>query len=92
VATVELHGLKRRHLSKHKGDVDRFFKSSVGDALSSDVAEGRRQRLLKCRDKLFTFLDYDGVPWNNNPAERAVKQFAYYREHSHSLTFLTRRS
>jgi hypothetical protein len=24
---------------------------------------------------------HDGVPWNNNPAEHAVRQFAHYREH-----------
>src|SRR5262249_16468052 len=23
---------------------------------------------------------YDGVPWNNNNAENAIKRFAYYRE------------
>jgi hypothetical protein len=28
---------------------------------------------------LFTFLDYDGVPWNNNSAEHAVKRFAFLR-------------
>ena len=45
----------------------------------SDVAEKYRKRFLKYRDKLFTFLDYDGVPWNNNNAEHAVKHFAKYR-------------
>ena len=40
-----------------------------------------RVRLTKHRDKLFTFLKYDGVPWNNN-AEYAIKQFAYYRENT----------
>jgi hypothetical protein len=34
--------------------------------------------LEKNRDKLFTFLNYDGVPWNNN-AEHAVKPFAALR-------------
>jgi hypothetical protein len=29
---------------------------------------------------LFTFVRYDGVPWNNNNAENAIKRFAYYRE------------
>jgi hypothetical protein len=29
--------------------------------------------------RLFTFLDYDGVPWNNNNAERAIKAFARVR-------------
>ena len=28
---------------------------------------------------MFTFLDYDGVPWNNNNAEHAIKRFARYR-------------
>ena len=34
-----------------------------------------RKRIEKNRDKLFTFLDYDGVPWNNNNAEHAVRAF-----------------
>jgi hypothetical protein len=29
--------------------------------------------------ELFTFLDYDGIPWNNNNAEHAIKYFAKYR-------------
>ena len=28
---------------------------------------------------MFTFLDFDGVPWNNNNAEHAVKAFALVR-------------
>src|SRR5205085_11957297 len=36
-------------------------------------------------DKLFTFLDHDVVPWNNNNAEHAVKGFAYYRELADNL-------
>src|SRR5262249_60476642 len=37
-------------------------------------------RFVKNEARLFTFLDHDGVPWNNNNAEHAIKQFAYYRE------------
>ena len=33
----------------------------------------------KYQSKLFTFLEHDGVPWNNNNAEHAVKYFAKYR-------------
>jgi len=29
--------------------------------------------------RFFTFLDYDGVPWNNNNAEHAIKGFARVR-------------
>jgi hypothetical protein len=36
--------------------------------------------LEKNRDKLFTFLEYDGVSWNNNNAEHAIKAFARLRE------------
>jgi len=28
---------------------------------------------------MFTFLDFDGVPWNNNNAEHAVKAFVTLR-------------
>lgn len=28
---------------------------------------------------MFTFLDFDGVPWNNNNAEHAIKAFATHR-------------
>ena len=28
---------------------------------------------------MFTFLEHDGVPWNNNNAELAIKRFAKYR-------------
>ena len=29
---------------------------------------------------MFTFLDYDGVPWNNSVAETAIKHFAKHRK------------
>ena len=38
------------------------------------------QRLTRSRSKLFTFLEHDSVPWNNNSAEHALKQYAYYRK------------
>ena len=34
---------------------------------------------MKNRHTLFTFLDYDDVPWNNNNAEHAIKAFATLR-------------
>lgn len=39
-----------------------------------------KQRLEKNRDTLFTFLRYDGVPWNNNNAEHVIKAFARLRD------------
>jgi hypothetical protein len=30
-------------------------------------------------------VGHDGVPWNNNNAENAIKQFAYYREETSGI-------
>jgi predicted RecB family nuclease len=80
VETVDEHGLKRRHLQRHKRDVEGFFRNLTEHTFRSETADSLRNRLVKYRDKLFTFIDYDGVPWNNNNAENAIKKFAYYRE------------
>src|SRR5207249_5861880 len=45
----------------------------------SEVALKCKDRFDKNRDKLFTFLSYDGVPWNNNNGEHAIKAFARLR-------------
>jgi hypothetical protein len=37
------------------------------------------RRIDKNKDKLFAFLDYDSVPWNNNNAEHAVRAFTRIR-------------
>jgi predicted RecB family nuclease len=79
VATIDNYGLKKRHLHKHKAEVARFFRALEARAYCSELADGYQKRLLKNEGRLFTFLDRDGVPWNNNNAEHAVKAFAYYR-------------
>jgi predicted RecB family nuclease len=77
--TIDKWGLKRRHLHKHKAEVARFFHDLKARSYRSELAESYQTRLLKYEGKLFTFLDHDGVPWNNNNAEHAMKAFAYYR-------------
>jgi Transposase IS66 family len=85
VATVDRYGLRKRHLGRHKRDIDRFFENIAKTTYLSEAAEGYRQRLLKCQCRLFTFIEHDGVPWHNNAAEHAVKAFAYYREVADSM-------
>jgi predicted RecB family nuclease len=80
VATIDQHGLKRRHLERHTDGVEEFFRTLLAQSPHSDAAGALRERLLKCQTKLFTFIHHDSVPWNNNNAENAIKQFAYYRE------------
>jgi predicted RecB family nuclease len=80
IATIDRYGLKTCHLAKHKPVVERFFKTTAEATCKTETAKHYQNRFLKNRDKLFTFLDHDGVPWNNNNAENAVKQFASRRK------------
>jgi hypothetical protein len=80
VETVDRFGLKSRFLRRHLSAVDRFYRQIAGLSLQSEIAIKLKDRLEKNRDKLFTFLKFDGVPWNNNNAEHAVKPFAALRQ------------
>lgn len=80
--TAHAYGLKAYHLRKHKTDVHRFYRTFVEKDVESEVALKYQTRFRKYRNKLFTFLDYDGIPWNNNNAETAIKPFAEYRKHA----------
>jgi hypothetical protein len=60
--------------------VDRFYQNIVRADYQSGAAVACKDRFEKNRDKLFTFLKFDGIPWNNNNAEHAIKAFAQLRE------------
>ena len=79
VETIEMYGLKKRHLNKHKKKVSRFFKRLEDKDYGSPLAEQYQNRFLRNRNRLFTFLDYDNVSWNNNNAEHAIIPSAKYR-------------
>ncbi len=80
VDTIDRFGLRKWHLHKHKGEVARFFRDITTRVYRSELTEGYQKRLHKNEGRLFTFLDHDGVPWNNNAAEHAIKAFARFRE------------
>ena len=80
ITTIDKHGLRKRFLKKHAPGVTRFFQFVMAQSFHSEAAEGLRARLLKYQEKLFTFIEYDGVTWNNNIAEHAIKRFALYRK------------
>ena len=50
--------------------------------VTSAALERYQKRFRRGGDKMFNFLNYDGVPWNNNNAEHAIKAFARYRRFS----------
>jgi hypothetical protein len=82
VGTVDAHGLRKRHLSKHKGAVKEFVEWVTTSEFKSRASSRLQTRIIKYKDMLFTFLDYDDVSWNNNSAEVAIKSFARYRRFS----------
>jgi len=79
ISTVDKYGLKKRHLNKHLKDVSKFYKDIKGKEFNSELGRSWQKRFTKNEGKLFTFLKHDGVPWNNNNAENAVKSFALHR-------------
>jgi hypothetical protein len=82
---VQVYGLKKRHLHKFKKQVDSFYTRVIIDKrYKSDLVCTYQKRFTRYQDHLFTFLDQDGIPWNNNTAERAIRPFAIQREVSKS--------
>jgi predicted RecB family nuclease len=79
VETIDKYGLKKRHLNKHKKDVQRFFEIILQKKYNSELVQQYQKRFKKNENKLFTFLGHDGVSWNNNTAENAIKYFAKWR-------------
>jgi predicted RecB family nuclease len=76
VETIDEHGLRKSRLCRHRRNVDRFYREVVGGGGNSEATAKFRDRFLKNEGRLFRFLEHDGVAWNNNYAEHAVKQFA----------------
>jgi predicted RecB family nuclease len=85
IDTIDRFGLKRRYLQKHKKVTTDFILSVCAQDARSKVAQKYQKRFKKSGSKFFTFLDYDGVPWNNNNAEHAMKWFAKYRRFADGL-------
>src|SRR5579862_1674593 len=79
IDSVDRFGLKARHLRKHKQSVNRFYAVLSRRDYQTEIAAGYKKRFERNCGKLFTFLDHDGVPWNNNNAEHAIKAFARLR-------------
>ena len=80
VLTIDKFGLKKRNLNKHMAQVSKFNKKIFEKEYQSQVVKSYQKKFKKYQEQLFTFLNYDGIPWNNNNAEHAIKAFALYRK------------
>jgi transposase len=79
IDTIDRFGLKTHFLRKHKLDVIRLYNALLPRKYNTELAQKTQERFKKNRERLFTVLDYDNVPWNNNNAEHAIKTFADLR-------------
>ena len=79
ITTVDKFGLKKRFLHKHWKKVNKFLEYLDNSEIASDTAKKYQKRFKKYGKRFFTFLDYDGVPWNNCNAESAIRFFAKHR-------------
>ncbi len=74
---VDRYGLKAWHLRKFLKDVERFYdKHIIGREYTSEPVRTFQKRFVRYRESLFMFLTQDGIPWENNMAERAIRQLA----------------
>jgi hypothetical protein len=80
IVTIDKYGLKKNHLNKHKKEVGKFYKKVILQEFESDLAISYQKRFIKYKEKLFLFLNHDGIPWNNNNAEHSIKPFAKWRK------------
>ena len=76
---MELHPVPKIKPELIPAQALRFLKSVAGLSLSSQTAIKYQKRFERSGLKMFTFLEHDGVPWNNTNAEHAIKAFAKYR-------------
>jgi hypothetical protein len=72
-------------MEPHKAEVSLFLRGLEARSYRSELASAYQASLTRNEGKLFTFLDFDGVPWNNNPAEHAIKAFACFRRTTDGL-------
>ena len=78
---IDRRGLKAKHLRTFKKQVDEFYATVIeGREYTLDVTKKYQKRFVRYRESLFRFLDEDGIPWNNNTAERAIRHLAVQRK------------
>ncbi len=83
---VHRFGLKRHFLRKHERSVNQFYKNAIDDhRYECEITARFQKRFVRYRESLFRFLSEDGIPWNNNMGERAIRHLAVQRKISGSF-------
>ena len=60
---------------------DKFYNRVISNKnYHSEITLKYQKRLKKHWEALFTFLEFDNIPWNNNMAERGLRHLAVQRK------------
>ena len=80
IEAIDRWGLNAKHLRRFKKQVAQFYSTVIDSReYSLDVTKKYQKRFVRYRESLFRFLEEDGIPWNNNGAERAIRHLAVQR-------------
>ena len=85
IETVDMYGLKKRHLHKHKKSIEMFYSQILDENYETELAISWQKRFKKNKENLFNFINYDDIPWNNNNGENAIKPVAKYRSRAKGI-------
>lgn len=84
--TIDKFGLKKRNLKRFQKGVENFYQRIITNkSYISELVNRYQKRFIRYRESLFTFLEYDEIPWHNNMAENAIRHLAKQREISGSF-------
>lgn len=80
-ATIDKYGSKKCHFNKFRKNINEFYnRVLMNESYSSEITLKYQTRLKKHWTNLFTFLEMDNIPWNNNMAERGLRHLAIQRK------------
>ena len=66
--------------------MEKFYSKHITDKVyKSELASNFQKRFERDKENLFTFLEYDSIPWHNNTAENAIRHLAVQRKISGSF-------
>lgn len=79
--SIEKYGSKKRHFNKFRKSIYTFYNRIIlGGQYNSEITLKYQTRIKKHWESLFTFIEFDNIPWNNNMAERGLRHLAVQRK------------
>jgi hypothetical protein len=79
--TIKKYESKKCHFNKFQKNIDEFYNRIIkNETYTSEITLKYQTRLKKYWTSLFTFMEFDNIPWNNNMAERGLRHLAIQRK------------